>query len=83
MQLIGAFMGGVVVGAMLVALPSCSSAPQLDPATAARQARRTAVAACNAYDAAVSAGVAQPDDRADFACASTRGICADDLQVEP
>ena len=53
-----------------------------DPATAAREARKASVLACNAYDAAVRAGAAKANDRADFACAATRGICADDVELE-
>jgi len=54
--------------------------PPVSPAVAARDARKVSVSACNAYDAAVHAGLVQPDERADFACAATRGICAD---IEP
>ncbi len=67
--------------AFVFALTSCAAfknAP--DPATAARDARRVSVAACNAYDAAVRSGALQATERADLACAATRGICAD---VEP
>lgn len=53
-----------------------------DPATAAREARKASVLACNAYDAAVRAGATKANDRADFACAATRGICADDVELE-
>jgi hypothetical protein len=78
-RLVGLFLLGVVLGAFAMALSSCSRVPAIDPATAAKQARRASVAACNAYDVAVSAG-APEDERANLACAATRGICAD---VEP
>lgn len=74
----------VYVAVALLAL-SCVSLEQRaeDPSRAARDARKASVAACNAYDAAVRLGVAKPDERADYACAATRGICADDLALEP
>lgn len=71
----------LAIVAFVFALTSCAAfkdAP--DAATAARDARRVSVAACNAYDEAVRLGAVKPSDRADLACAATRGLCAD---VEP
>lgn len=67
----------------LLALACLAGAAPPEPALVARDARRASVAACNAYDAAVRMGVAKADEHADYACAATRGICADVATDEP
>lgn len=66
-----------LVHVVLLLATGCASSGAPNPATAARDARRASIAACNAYDAAVRMGLHAADGRADWACAATRGVCAD------
>ena len=63
--------------ALGVDAPKVATPAPVDVARVARESRLASVKACQTYQAAVTAGWIQPDDRADAACALVQNVCSD------
>ena len=59
----------------LAAACACAGLSAPDPATAAREARKASVRACDAYDAAVRLRTSLRDEATEKVCASVRAVC--------
>ena len=76
---------GTIALALALCLGGCASVPEVkapDPGETAHKLRIASERACNAYIAALKAGLIQPNLKADLSCRAVYGVCSDPLAGE-